>query len=227
MAKKIIKIAVDAAMFMLFLLLMEYHLLPNIAHEWLGISVFVLFLVHNALNYKWYAVLLKGRYTVIRIVQTGVNFLLWVAMIGCIISSILISGRVFAWLNVSGAMFGRSLHMAATSWTFILMSVHLGLHFAMFAGMTKRITMPELAAIIVKWVLRIVVLGIGIYGLVVFIQRAFYEELFLLTEFKQFNYNISAFVYFLQSLTMSVTFVSTTYYLKKLGLFIKKRRNDL
>ena len=79
--KKIIKITVDAAMFVLFLLLMEYHLLPSVAHEWLGISVFVLFIAHNALNYKWYAVLFKGKYTAIRIVQTVVDFLLLVAII--------------------------------------------------------------------------------------------------------------------------------------------------
>ena len=77
--KKVIKIAVDAVMFVLFLLLMEYHLLPKDVHEWLGISVFVLFIAHNALNYKWYAVLFKGKYTALRIVQTVVNFLLLVA----------------------------------------------------------------------------------------------------------------------------------------------------
>ncbi len=96
MIDKTVKIIVDAAMFVLFLLLMEYHLLSSVVHEWLGISVSVLFLAHNALNYKWYAVLFKGRYTAMRIVQTVVNFLLWIAMIGCIVSSILISGTVYA-----------------------------------------------------------------------------------------------------------------------------------
>ncbi len=225
--KKIIKIAVDAVMFVLFLLLMEYHLLPSVAHEWLGISVFILFIAHNALNYKWYAVLFKGKYTAMRIIQTVVNFLLWVAIIDCIVSSILISSTVFAWMNVSGAMTGRTIHLIATSWTFILMSIHLGLHWAVFVGMTKRIKMPELAATIIKWILRVVVLAVGIYGIVVFVQRAFYEELFLLTEFKQFNYDISAFAYLLQTMAMFATFVSASYYLKKLGLFIKKRRNDL
>ena len=225
--KKIIKIAVDAVMFVLFLLLLEYHLLPKDVHEWLGISLFVLFIAHNALNYKWYVVLFKGKYTAIRIVQTVVNFLLLVAIIGCIVSSVLISSTVFAWMNASGAMTGRTIHLIATSWTFILMSVHLGLHWAVFVGMTKRIKMPELAATIIKWILRVVVLAVGIYGVVVFVQRAFYEELFLLTEFKQFNYDISAFAYLLQTVAMSATFVSATYYLKKLGLFIKKRRNAL
>lgn len=175
MAKKIIKIAVDAAMYALFLLLTGYHLLGGAVHEWLGISVFVLFLVHNALNYKWYAVLFKGRYTALRIVQTVVNFLLWVAVICCIVSSMLVSRTVFAWMNAGNAMAGRALHMISTAWAFLLMSVHLGLHISFFAAMAKRIRIPALAATNIKWVLRVVVLGITVYGIVVFVQRAFYE----------------------------------------------------
>ena len=224
--KKIIKIAVDAAMFVLFLLLMEYHLLSSVVHEWLGISVFVLFLAHNALNYKWYAVLFKGRYTVMRIVQTVINFLLWLAMIGCMVSGMLVSGTVFAWLHINGAQVGRTLHLIATAWAFILIGIHLGLHWANFVRMAKRIKLPELAAKIIKWLCRAVVLAIGIYGIVVFIQRAFYEELFLITMFKQFDYDISAFAYLLQTIAMSVTFIGITYYLKKLGIFIKKIRKE-
>lgn len=226
MIDKTVKIIVDAAMFVLFLLLMEYHLLSSVVHEWLGISVFVLFLAHNALNYKWYAVLFKGRYTAMRIVQTVVNFLLWIAMIGCIVSSILISGTVFAWMNVNGAMTGRSLHLIATAWSFVLMSIHLGLHWSSFVGMAKRIKIPQLVGMILKWTLRVVVLGIAVYGIVVFVQRAFYEELLLLTEFKFFDYNTSRFVYFLQTIAMSVTFIGITYYLKKLGIFIKIIRKE-
>ena len=162
MIDKTVKIIVDAAMFVLFLLLMEYHLLPKDVHEWLGISVFVLFLAHNALNYKWYVVLFKGRYTAMRIVQTVVNFLLWIAMIGCIVSSILISGTVFAWMNVNGAMTGRSLHLIATAWSFVLMSIHLGLHWGSFVGMAKRIKIPQLVGMILKWTLRVVVLGLAV-----------------------------------------------------------------
>ena len=219
---RIIKIIVDLAMYILFLLLMEEHLIPDGTHEWLGISLFVLFIVHNALNYKWYAVLFKGRYTALRIVQTAVNFLLMIAMIGCIASSMLISGTVFAWMNTGGADFGRRLHMISTAWAFVLMSVHLGLHFASFVGMAGKIKMSSTAKVIIKWILRAVVLSISIFGVVVFVQRAFYEELFLLTAFKFFNYEKTAFVYFLETAAMSILFVSLTYYLKKLGLIIRK-----
>ena len=218
---RIIKIVVDLAMYVLFLLLMEQHLIPDGTHEWLGISLFVLFLVHNALNYKWYAVLFKGKYTALRIVQTANNFLLLVAMIGCVVSSMLISGTVFAWMNLDGAEFGRNLHMISTAWAFVFMSVHLGLHFSSFVGMSKKINMPSIAKTIIKWVLRVAVLGISIFGIVVFVQRAFYEELFLLAAFKFYDYEKTAFIYLLETAAMSILFVSFAYYLKKLCLTIK------
>ena len=201
-------------MYVLFLLLMEEHLIPNGTHEWLGISLFLLFILHNALNYKWYGALFKGKYTAMRIVQTAVNFLLMIAMIGCIVSAMLISGTVFAWMNLSGTEFGRHLHMLSTAWAFILMSIHLGLHFSMFVAMAGKIKM---SITIIKWILRVVVLGISVFGLIVFIQRAFYEELFLLTAFKFFDYEKSAFVYLIETAAMSILFVSITYYLKNLG----------
>ena len=220
---RIIKIIVDLAMYILFLLLMEEHLIPDGTHEWLGISLFVLFILHNALNYKWYAVLFKGRYTALRIVQTVIDFMLMITMIGCIVSSILISGTVLAWMHASGADFGRRLHMISTAWAFVLMSVHLGLHFAMFVGMARKVNMPPLAKTIIKWVLRVVVLGVSAFGIYVFIQRAFYEELFLLTAFKFFDYEKTAFVYLIETAAMSILFVSMAYYLKKLGLTIKMK----
>lgn len=229
MAKKIIKIAVDVAMFVLFLLLMEYHLLPDVTHEWLGISVFVLFVVHNALNYKWYAVMFKGKHSVMRIIQTMLNFLLIITMLLCMISALFVSRELFAGLNLQAGMFGRTFHMKASSWTFILMSVHLGLHFGMFVGLAKRFNLTFLFRRIMKWVLRIAVLAVSVYGIVVFAQRGFYEELFVAEVFRG-NFDektaLVAFTFFLQTVAMSVTFVSIAYYAKKLGLCIKKTRKE-
>ena len=221
---RIIKIIVDLAMYVLFLLLMGRHLLSGKAHEWLGILLFALFIAHLALNYKWYVALFKGKYTALRIVQTANNFLLFIAMICCIVSSMLISGTVFAWMNLGGAETGRKLHMISTAWAFILMSVHLGLHFSSFVGMVRKINMLPIAKSIIKWILRAAVLGICIFGVYIFIQRSFYEELFLLTAFKFFDYEKNVFVYLLETAAMSILFVSFAYYMKKLGLTIKNVR---
>lgn len=224
MAKKIIKIAVDILMFLLLALLMEEHLIPDGTHEWLGISLFLMFILHNIWNYKWYAALFKGKYTAVRIIQTSVNFLLMAAVVGCIVSSMMISGTVFAWMSIHSAEFGRQLHMLSTAWTFVLMSVHLGLHWALFVNMARRIKMPIAAKAIVKWFLRIVAAAIGIYGIAVFVQRAFYEELFLLTAFKNFDYGKTAVIYLLETAAMSAVFISLAYYAKMCILKINKCR---
>lgn len=51
--KTILKICIDAAMFVLFLLLMSEFLLKD-AHLWIGIAAAALFVFHNILNIKWY-----------------------------------------------------------------------------------------------------------------------------------------------------------------------------
>ena len=212
-------------MFMLFLLLMEYHLLPDLVHEWLGISVFVLFAIHNILNYRWYAVLLKGKYSAIRVIQTVLNFLLIIVMVLCTVSALFVSRKIFAGLNLHAGMFGRTLHMKASAWMFILMNIHLGLHFGMFIGMVNRFNPPVLFKAVVKWLLRVAVLITAIYGIIVFMQRDFYEELFV-TEVFRGNFDkktvLVKVTYFLQTVAMSVTFTSIAYYAKKFGLFIKK-----
>lgn len=225
-ALKIIKIAIDAAMFILFVLLMGQHLTVA-AHEWMGLAVFMLFILHNALNYKWYTVLFKGRYTPMRIAQTAVNLLLIVVMIICLVSSVLVSVDVFAFLNLSGSLVGRTLHLVTTAWAFVLMSVHLGLHWSTFVAMAKRIKGSLLCKRIIKWILRITVLAVCAFGVYVFIERAFYEELFYLTAFKALDYDKTVFVYLLESVALSVLFSSIVYYTKKFILYARRKNREV
>lgn len=113
--------------------------------------------------------------------------------------------------------------MVTTAWVFVLMSIHLGLHWAMFCGMAKKIHLPKSAKVVIKWLLRALVAVIAVYGVIVFMQRRFYEELFLTSMFKQFDYEKTVFTYLLESTVMSVAFVSASYYLKKLALKRKKQ----
>lgn len=225
-----VKRLVDFVMFVLFVLLMERHLIPYEAHEWIGISLFALFITHNALNYKWYRVLFQGRYTATRVVQTAINFLLWIAMLGCAISGILSSVVLFPSFGGAANAFGRRLHWLASAWAFILMSIHLGLHWAAFVGSAKRIAqktaMPARLQITVKWACRVIVLALCAYGLYIFIEREFWEEMFLLIdEFgKIFDYSANAFLYFLQTTAFSALIASITYYLKKLCLWLRRKK---
>ena len=59
----IAKIIVDMLMTLLLLFLMGYQLWGEVAHEWAGAGMLVLFLAHHILNRGWYKSLFKGRYT--------------------------------------------------------------------------------------------------------------------------------------------------------------------
>ena len=55
------------------LLLMSYQVVGESGHEWTGISMTLLMILHQILNRKWYAALFKGRYAPLRIAQTLIN----------------------------------------------------------------------------------------------------------------------------------------------------------
>ena len=48
-----IKIAVDVLMTISLLFLMSFELIGDAAHEWLGMAMVFLFVVHHVLNRKW------------------------------------------------------------------------------------------------------------------------------------------------------------------------------
>lgn len=220
-----VKILVDIAMLVLLLLLMAFHLSPNETHEWIGLFIFILFLVHTGLNYKWYLNLFKGKYRSLRIIQTVTNFLLLIAMFCCIISSILISGHVFSFIETHHMRLGRSLHLTSTIWTFILMSFHLGLHWGMFINLIKKkVKLPVILGKIFTYTAAVLALAFCAYGIYILIDRKVWEELFLLTEFKWFDFDKHIALYLFENLALMSVFIWMAYYLKKLIMVVSVYR---
>ena len=87
--KAAFKIVVDALMTLGLLFLMGYQFWGDAAHEWVGAGMFLLFILHHILNGDWYKSLFKGRYTPSRIFQLIVDLLVFLAMIGLMVSGII------------------------------------------------------------------------------------------------------------------------------------------
>ncbi len=210
---KIVKICVDVLMYMMFLLLMGQHLTSGAIHEWMGAGLFVCFFVHNLLNWRWYKALFKGRYTIQRIIKTMVNFLLLVSFAACMMSAFMISGTVFRNFRIPGMMMtGRKLHMVSSAWCFVLMSVHLGLHLSNPKRKVQQILLCVGAA---------AASAVGIYH---FLIRRFYEELFLLTEFKWFDYDKSMIGYLFETTCISIALMTLTYITKRVIFTMRRHR---
>lgn len=61
--RRTVKIIIDIAMYLIFVALMQEYLWSDGLHEWLGITLFALFIAHTILNFRWYQSLFKGKYT--------------------------------------------------------------------------------------------------------------------------------------------------------------------
>lgn len=94
--KRKVKIMTDVVMYFIFLYLMSYRAGRGLfLHGILGCFLFVLFVLHHILNGRWYSGLKKGRYRPARIFFVGIDFLLFVAMAGMAVSSVMMSGDIF------------------------------------------------------------------------------------------------------------------------------------
>lgn len=212
-----IKVMIDLCMTVLLLLLMAFQITGQQFHEWFGAGMLVLFLAHNILNCRWYKNLLKGRYHMIRVLQTVINFAVLISMLCLAYSGIIMSNYVFSFVSIKGVMaLARQMHMAASYWGFVLMSVHLGFHWGMVVSMTAKAAGNREIPKAVPWVLRVIALSIAGYGAVCFHRANIVSYLFLKSQFAFFDFEQSAVSVFSEYLAMMGLWVFVGYYFMKM-----------
>lgn len=196
--KSKIKVVIDFLMTVLLLLLMAYQIIGQELHEWIGAGMLMLFVSHNFLNLRWYRNLFKGKYKLLRIVQTVINFSLLLTMLCLGFSGVVMSRYVFAAFPVNGPIAtARTMHLAASYWGFVLMSIHLGFHWSMIFGMFRNLLNGKKKANIILWVAIVLFAG---YGLYLFIQKNIISYMFLKVQFAFFDFEqntVSVFVEYL------------------------------
>ncbi len=220
--KQIVRMTVDCGMTVVLLLLMGYSRIGETAHEWLGVSMFVLFVIHHILNRKWIAGVFRGKYTAFRVLQTALVCALFVTMIGSAVSGIILSKHVFAFLDLGGASVARSVHMLCGYWNFVLMSLHLGFHWVMIVGMASK-KLPKDKPVL-TWSARIAALLIAGYGVYALIARQVADYLFGKTMFAFFDTSEPVVLFLLDYLAIMGTFVFAGHYLSKALKRIKRRK---
>lgn len=205
-----IRIILDVSMTVLFLLQMAYHLIGNSFHEWIGIVLFVLVMIHNILNWKWYTGLRKGKYIPARLFHTVLNLLLLISCLCLMFSAVLLSPTLSAPLQLQATMLGREMHIIFTTWSFVLMSAHVGLHWDMVVGAIKKRIVKRQRFL---WnVARVVVLFVSIYGLYAFISRGLTQRMFLQVKYVFFDYEESFVLFMGDHIAMLCLFACIAYW---------------
>lgn len=212
--KQTLKITVDALMTLALLMLMAYELIGQTTHEITGTAMLLLFLVHHLLNRSWHKNLFRGRYSPYRVFQAALVAAIFLLMAGQGVSGVLLSRHLFTFLPVrGGAYWARSLHMLGAYWNFVLMSLHLGLHWSMalaplqraFRG--KAVLLPVAGAVVV------------LFGVTAFLRREVGAYLLGQIQFTIFDFEEPLVLFFLDYLAIMGLFVWTGHYL---GLLLRK-----
>ena len=160
-AKRNIRMAADIAMTILLPILMAYSLVGEAVHEWLGIVMFLLFIVHQ------------------------------------------------------------------TYWGFVLMSLHLGLHWNMVLGMARRVIHIKEGSLWRTWLLRIAAALVAVYGAYAFLVRGFTEYMFLRTQFVFYDFGEPLPLFFKDYLAVMALFVCIGHYLAKGIAGYSKRKQEI
>ena len=143
---------------------MAFSRAESIAHEWGGLALFAVILVHLTLNRRWFGNLFRGKYNPARSISTTADAALILAVILIAVSGMVISGYAFAPLNLSGSSWGRKIHFVSTAWLFLLCGFHYGAHL----GKGKR---------------NVPIYILGTFGIAATAVLKFCQRLFLLNEF--------------------------------------------
>jgi hypothetical protein len=215
--KILCKIAIDFFLTVGLLLLMAYELIGEATHEWIGTGMLLLCSLHHILNWNWISHLTKGSYSAYRILQTIVTAFIFLSVVGLMISGMILSRHVFAFLPISdNQAFARTLHMLCAYWSFVLLSTHIGLHLHMLMGAMRKVNHIAKPFMPQTILLRTTGLLIAAYGIYAFFQRQIDSYLFLQNEFVFFDFNEPLIAFFADYLAIMGLFVCIGYYVSKL-----------
>lgn len=207
-----LKILVDILMTVILLLLMGYQRIGDKLHEILGVTMFVLVILHHVLNWKWTKAVFSRKYNFYLILQTITVFLLALSSIGSMLSGIVLSKHLFTFLPFgNGYQLARSIHHLSAYWGFLLLAWHLGLHWGMVVNAlrkARRNKQYRYQSIVAKGSTALVAL----YGLYAFQSRNMGSSLFLRQEFTFYDFNEPKLFFFLDYLMIMGLCIFLSYY---------------
>ena len=222
--KDVLKFAVDGLMTIFILFLMGYQLWGEVLHEWAGAAALVLFIIHHILNRGFYKTLFQGSYSVMCVITLCIDCLVLIVMLLQMYSGIVMSRYVFTFLSLGGGMaLVRRLHILGAYWGFLLISVHLGLHWNMMLSIIRKIIKIKSGSNIRSTITFWAGLAIAGYGAWVFAERNFLSYLFMQTEFVFLDYSEPAILFYIDYLALMGLCIFIAHYGTKMLRKIKKK----
>ena len=198
------KLIIDIMMFILMLMEFSRIYTGSFIHEIMGITLFILVIIHLFLNNNYLLNIPKTKYNLSKLIMLIINILLFGSFILTSIFGILSSNEILTFLNMHSLSIIK-LHKIFSYITLIIIGLHIGINFnLMFGKLTKLIKNK-----IINYILSIIITIFGIYS---FIKVDFWNHLIGEYGFGNNNGNIIINIIEYLSIVMMISIIMNYIY---------------
>lgn len=213
-----LNLLIDICMFILLLGCMSYSLIGIKIHEYIGIALCILFIIHCFNHQKYYYSLFHFRFDLQKIIFFIINLGTLISMLGLIISSLIFLDYIPNIYDINLINFARIMHLLSAYWGFCFISLHCGLHWKMIYNLILKklpIAINKILQAFPKISL-ILSLIIAFYGLNSFLHYDLLSYMFYQNNFVFFDPTQSLLLFILDYISISGLFITLAHYGLKL-----------
>ena len=160
----LLRLAFDFTAASLLLIGLAYWWLGNTVHELAGTAMFVLLIVHNVFNRRWYGTVPRTRPEPRPLFNVGITFVLLTGMLTLLVTSVLISNFLSDLMPGYGGFTVRQIHVFAGYWVLVIVAIHLGLRWPLIMNAARNLSGISNPSVARTVVLRVLAAAIAIHG---------------------------------------------------------------
>ncbi len=162
----------DIVLAILYLIIMEPKLTGLALHEWVGLGLGIIFIIHIVLHWQWILEASKRyfkKFPKKAKLNYALDIILLIGSFVILLSGLPISRKIgFSWLSIGGNInMWQHIHVAAAFLTLLVIAIHIGLHWKWAINAFKKVGQYEIKSVSIplKGVFMITVVLFGLYSL--------------------------------------------------------------
>lgn len=211
----LLRLAFDVIAAGLLLIGLSYWWLGNTVHEIVGTAMFLLVIVHNVFNRRWYGTISRGRREARGLINIVITALLLVAMLALLVTSVLISNTLSGIMSPYGGFTVRQIHTLAAYWVLVILAVHLGLRWPMIMDIARNLFGISKPSAVRSFALRAITIVIAIHGVWSSFELGLGAKLIMQVTLDWWNFEESVAGFFIHCIAIAGLYIFLTYYAMK------------
>jgi Na+/proline symporter len=210
-----VRLAFDLVAASLLVFGLSYWWLGNIAHELAGTAMFLLLIMHNVFNRRFYGTIARTRREPRGLINVAITLALLLAMAVLLVTSVLISNALAGFMSPFGGFTARQMHTLAAYWVLVIVAVHLGLRWPMIMGVARSILGVSRSSAVRSWALRLIAVAIAAHGVWSSFELGLGTKLAMHVTLDWWNFEESVAGFFAHCVAIVGLYIFITYYIMR------------